>query len=123
VTIIPLVQPLPVGSSNLPGGRSISALGGQPFWRLPIWSCTARSLPGRACHHARRCALTLSPCGPHHFTHHPAPKRGRLVCSLLHLSSFERTPNLKIRNREFRSNAPPLAGSLPFGVRTFLSWH
>ena len=26
--------------------------------RLPIWSCTARSLPGRACHHARRCALT-----------------------------------------------------------------
>jgi len=45
--------------------------GGQPWWRLPIWSCTARSLPGRLCYHRRRCALTLSPCGPHHFTHYP----------------------------------------------------
>ena len=23
------------------------------------------------CYHLRRCALTLSPHGPHHFTHHP----------------------------------------------------
>ena len=43
---------------------------------LPIWSCTARSLPGHACHHARRCALTLSPVGPHRFTHHPLPPPG-----------------------------------------------
>jgi len=85
VAIIPLARPLPIGSSDLPGGRSSlwslrsqiwnpwlrnsrsrirnlkseTASGGQPYWRLPIWSCTARSLPGRACHHARRCALTL----------------------------------------------------------------
>jgi len=71
VAIIHLAHLLPGGSSDLPGGRSKSMLwAGNPYWRLPIWSCTARSLPGRACHHARRCALTLSPCGPHHFTHH-----------------------------------------------------
>jgi len=62
MAIIHLGQPLPAGSSDLPGGRiPINRnSGGQPFWRLPIWSCTARSLPGRACHHTRRCALTLS---------------------------------------------------------------
>jgi len=78
--IIHLGQSLPAGSSDLPGGRSSKisnlrsqkASGGQPCWRLPIWSCTARSLPGRACHHTRRCALTLSPkTGPHRFTHYP----------------------------------------------------
>src|SRR5437763_10310668 len=78
--------------------RRRSAPDGRDFGRaalsddLPIWSCTARSLPGRACHHARRCALTLSPVGPHRFTHHPLPRSRRrearwLVCSLLHLSS------------------------------------
>jgi len=133
--IIPLARPLPIGSSDLPGGRSSSwnlkiwdfkfeiwdlksktASGGQPCWRLPIWSCTARSLPGRACHHPRRCALTRFKseisnlklaCRPHHFTHHPdlrvwdfrseisKPQAGRLVCFLLHLSSFERiTPQI-----------------------------
>src|SRR5437588_8799941 len=57
--------------------RRRSAPDGRDFGRaalsddLPIWSCTARSLPGRACHHARRCALTLSPVGPHRFTHPP----------------------------------------------------
>src|SRR5258707_15518135 len=74
MAIIPLARPLPAGSSDLPGGRSPdkSALrAGRPL-RLPIWSCTARSLPGHACHHTRRCALTLSPFGPHRFTHHPA---------------------------------------------------
>jgi len=64
VAIIPLAQTLPFGSSDLPGGFGRAAR----FWIsnfkseiskcLPIWSCTARSLPGRACHHARRCALT-----------------------------------------------------------------
>jgi len=70
VAIIHLVQPLPAGSSDLPGGRSgpKSASGGQPYWRLPIWSCTARSLPGRACHHTRRCALTAP--------FHPSPLTG-----------------------------------------------
>jgi hypothetical protein len=67
------------------------------------------------CHHIRRCALTLSPCGPHHFTHHP---KG-LVCFLLHLSS----PESQISNLKSRMPAaPPLAGSLLCSVRTFLSW-
>src|SRR3989440_12442176 len=82
-------------------------LGGPPFLRLPIWSCTARSLPAHACHHARRCALTLSPSGPHRFTH-PLHFRKRdlgirkhvwLVCSLLHLSSPKRSPcPISLRN-------------------------
>lgn len=44
---------------------------------------------------------------PHRFTHHPCG----LVCSLLHLSSF---------NFFWKSNARTLSGSPPFGVRTFL---
>ncbi len=43
------------------------------------------------CHHARRCALTLSPVGPHPFTHHPQvpalslrlPKAGLLSVALV----------------------------------------
>ena len=95
--IIPLGRTLPDGSSDLPGGvaRRSAHSDGPPFARLPIWSCTARSLPGRACHQTRRCALTLSPCGPHRFTHHPLPRLPKesarwLVCSLLHLSSHGR---------------------------------
>src|SRR6266545_2190051 len=61
------------------------------------------------CHHTRRCALTLSPCGPHHFTHHHSCKS--------QISNF----NLEISDLR-ASGAPPLAGSLPCSVRTFLSW-
>jgi len=73
-----------------------------------------------------------SPCGPHLFTHHLVwtwdftPKsqaKPRLVCSLLHLSSpnfSSEIPNLKLEI--WKIGAPPLAGSLPFGVRTFLSF-
>src|SRR5215207_5731140 len=62
--------------------------------------------------------------GPHRFTHHPLPRPPKgparwLVCSLLHLSSHGRPQNC---SRSLRpAGAPPLAGSLPFGVRTFLS--
>ena len=42
---------------------------------------------------------------PHRFTHHPCG----LVCSLLHLSSYVCT------------HSRTLSGSLPYGVRTFLS--
>lgn len=103
------------------------------------------------CHHTRRCALTLSPCGPHHFTHH----RGFQISDLQSESLFEvsmRTQNLAaglfsvalVVARESQisslksqsqtrptwskasdlrlSGAPPLAGSLPCGVRTFLSF-
>jgi len=92
VAIIHLVQPLPPGSSDLPGGRNEPKLasGGQPFWRLPIWSCTARSLPGRACHHTRRCALTAP--------FHPLPCSG-LVCFLLHLSSSGQSENRQTPRR------------------------
>jgi len=66
---------------------------------FPIWSCTARSLPGRACHHTRRCALThlKSETSLSAAPFHPSPAvsdlrsqnlmRRRLVCFLLHLSS------------------------------------
>ncbi len=72
---------------------------------FPIWSCTARSLPGRACHHARRCALTPEISNQRFkislslsaAPFHPSPAvsdlrsqnlmRRRLVCFLLHLSS------------------------------------
>ena len=62
--IIPLGRPSPNGSSDLPGGvaRGLSSVRlrtGSPMSRLPIWSCTARSLPGRACCQTRRCALTF----------------------------------------------------------------
>ena len=41
------------------------ARAGNSHYRFPIWSCTARSLPSRACYHARCCALTA--------TFHPSP--------------------------------------------------
>src|SRR5436853_4112403 len=50
---------------------------------------------------------------PHRFTHHPDSKVPWLVCSLLHLSSPESDCS--------PPNAPPLAGSPPCSVRTFLS--
>jgi len=63
VAIIPLARSLPNGSSDLPEGFGRAALlksqiSNLRSQRLPIWSCTARSLPGRACHQTRRCALT-----------------------------------------------------------------
>ena len=154
MAIIPLARPLPAGSSDLPGGSSrfqiedlkleifdsyafektsnTTASGGQPSLRLPIWSCTARSLPGRACHHTRRCALTLSPCGPHRFTHHPTLRSQILESERVGWSvlccTCRRSTKLKTRFQigdlkfEISLNAPLLAGSLPFGVRTFLSF-
>ena len=57
--------------------------------------------------------------GPHHFTHHP--DESGLVCSLLHLSSSNRHQIRAAVRPGVLSNAPPLAGSLPYSVRTFLS--
>jgi len=74
-------------------------MSGQLKKRFPIWSCTARSLPSRACYQTRWCALTLSFLNwkPHRFTHHhdlkiaksTIPNPTWLVYSLLHLSSLE----------------------------------
>src|SRR5215213_6194744 len=127
VAIIPLGRALPHGSSDLPGGVARPRKGersdGQPFARLPIWSCTARSLPSRACHHARWCALTLSPDGPHRFTHHPLPPpegEGPLAGLFSVALVVARRTARPLSQPPIPTGAPPLAGSLPFGVRTFL---
>ena len=100
---------------------------GPPFARLPIWSCTARSLPGRACHQTRRCALTLSPLGPHRFPHHPLPSAGAegplagLFSVALVVTRPERASQQLNAAHSPKPSAQPLTGSLPCSVRTFLS--
>ena len=95
------------------------------------------------CHHTRRCALTLSPCGPHHFTHHHScksqifnlksyskahkmglkkPVAGLFSVALV-VARESQISNFNLEISDLRaSGAPPLAGSLPCSVRTFLSW-
>jgi hypothetical protein len=91
-------------SSDLPGGASPqrSKLGRAALSRLPIWSCTAESLPSRGCRHPRWWALTP----PFHPSPEPSVEGHRLVCFLLHLSSGH--------------PAWVLPSPLPCGVRTFL---
>lgn len=88
----PLVRPTRKRRFCPQGG---AALSGQLSKRFPIWSCTARSLPSRACYQTRWCALTLS--SKMNRTISPItnpkseiknPKMNWLVCFLLHLSSF-----------------------------------
>ena len=50
--IIYLGRHLRAASSNLPGTHR----DGPPL--VPAWSCSRWGLPGRWCHHQRRCALT-----------------------------------------------------------------
>lgn len=57
--IISLGRRLPDASSNLPGTASGT---GRPI--VPAWFCSRWGLPGRLCHHRRRCALT-APFHPH----------------------------------------------------------
>ena len=97
---------------------------GQLFkWRFPIWSCTARSLPSRACYQTRWCALTLSFLNrkPHRFTHHH---------DLKIVKSEIRNPESKIEmaglfsvalvvTRFIQSNARTLSGSLPYWCSDF----
>ncbi len=75
---------------------------GQPDTRFPIWSCTTRSLPGRACYQIRAGELL-----PHRFTHHLFRGWSALCCTCRH-------PRI--------AGARMLSGSLPCGVRTFLSF-
>ena len=109
----------PTRRLSAPRGRDSD---GQPLFSLPIWSCTARSLPGHACHQTCRCALTLSPEGPHRFTHHPLPLArpagwSVLCCTCRHPASTGGGPEGCARSSP---GALPLAGSPPCSVRTFL---
>jgi len=74
-------------------------MSGQLKKRFPIWSCTARSLPSRACYQTRWRALTAS--------FHPSPFGWSVLCCTC-------------RRPIVNSNARMLSGSLPYGVRTFL---
>ena len=65
--------------------------------RQRLLPCSRWGLPGRLCHHRRRCALTAP--------FHPYPDT-RAVCSLLHFPAG--CPGL------------PLTTTVPCGVRTFL---
>jgi len=96
---------LPVGSSDLPGGRSEPSRFGRAALVTPPYLVLHReefAWPRMSPHAPVRSYRTISPI-----------TRSGLVCFLLHLSSS---------NSLFRlPDAPPLAGSLPCGVRTFLS--
>ena len=113
VAIIHLVQPLPAGSSDLPGGRSgsKSASGGQPWFDASLFGLAPRGVC-LAAHVTTRAGALL----PHHFTHHLTiyDRRGWFVfcCTC-------RRPQCQI-SQFSTADAPPLAGSLPYGVRTFL---
>jgi len=83
VAIIHLVQPLPAGSSDLPGGRSECARARNPLRAGSPFDASLFGLAPRgvclAAHVTTRAGALL----PHHFTHHPLG----LVYFLLHLSS------------------------------------
>ena len=70
-----------------------------------IWPCSEWGLPCHRCYQQTRGSLTppFHPCLCSHSKVEPSA-----VCSLLHFPS--------------RCHARPLAGTLPFGARTFLEW-
>jgi hypothetical protein len=84
--IIHLGFSLPKSSSDLPENAAGShrTLSGQLKNRFPIWSCTTRSLPSRACYQTRWCALTAP--------FHPSPLRAGLFSVALVVARVYRTP-------------------------------
>ena len=114
------------------GIRAGSPVDASLFGLAPRGVCLAA-----LCHHMRRCALTLSPRGPHRFTHHPQFQISDLESEILFEISNLRSQSplaglfsvalvvVVTLNRPLGwsgvPDAPPLAGPLPFGVRTFLS--
>ena len=116
----------PRNRTQHPVSREIN-LGRAALLRLPIWSCTAESLPSHRVSPPALVGSYIKPleAPPFHpspvpccvanstsISRHPqsAPRPShRLVCFLLHLSSGR--------------PAWPLASPLPFGVRTFLPPH
>src|SRR5438093_13555643 len=90
MAIIHLGRPLPVGSSDLPGGRIPIArdLGGQPYLTPPYLVLHREEFAWpRMSPHAPVRSYIKPACRPHRFTHHP--DESGLVYSLLHLSSSD----------------------------------
>ena len=84
---------------------------GRPDWRFPIWPCTTRSLPGRGCyqHTPVSSYLTLSPIPSviSNLKFEISDLAGLLSVALVVTPIFR--------------GARTLSGSMPYGVRTFLS--
>jgi len=99
--IISLGRASPRASSGRPGDGSGP---GKPF--LPIGPCTRWGLPSCPCYHGHWCALTA----PFHPYPSPIEPRGP-VADTGGLLSVARAVALR---------AQPLAGTLPYGARTFL---
>jgi len=101
MAIIPLAQPLPIGSSDLPGSFERAALLTLPYLVLHreefAWPRMSPRAPVRSySFQIWDFKFEISPCGPHRFTHHlcfrfeiSKSEPHRLVCFLLHLSSPE----------------------------------
>ena len=132
MAIIPLVQPLPIGSSDLPGGFGRAALLTPPYLVL---------------HREEFAWPRMSPCAPvrsyflkFEISNLKLALAGRTVSPITWFESEISIRSLKSnraglfsvalvvarRNQKpaarISSGAPLLAGSLPCGVRTFLSF-
>src|SRR6185312_12205950 len=104
MAIIHLDHLLPNGSSDLPGGRSRRiGIGRAALVDASLFGLAPRGVC-LAAHVTTRAGALL----PHHFTHHPL--RAGLFSVALVVIRQSKPPD-----------APPLAGSLPCSVRTFLS--
>jgi hypothetical protein len=115
MAIIHLVQPLPVGSSDLPGGRSRFPGIGRAALVTPPYLVLHRE--EFAWPHMSPCTPVRSYIKPYGRTVSPiTPTSGAGLFSVA-LVVAQQTRTVNCRNLP---DAPPLAGSLPCGVRTFL---
>jgi hypothetical protein len=80
--------------SPVPEGRS--ELGRAALLRLPIWSCTAESLPSQMCYHTCWWALTLRTEIPHRFTHHLIRDRSLPSAGLFSVALVVGLPRLAV---------------------------
>ena len=92
MTAIHLGRQLLTGSSNRRCRRAARK-------RFPIWSCTARSLPGRACYQTRRWALTPP--------FHPSPRKAGLFSVALVVTRFTGCPDVIRLAALWCSDFPP----------------
>lgn len=134
MTIIHLARPLPVGSSDLPGGRNDLSRMTDRFGRAALLTppylvlhCEEFAWPSVSPQTPVRSYIKPSK-GPHHFTHHLGAgfsilqtentiSRAGLLSVALVVARRITLPKARL----LIPGAPPLAGSLPCSVRTFLS--